>query len=105
MGAHKHNFFPVMHGWGVFPNNKRYSIQKKEIFVKLIYSIKTNLITSFFSKFLVKFLRSSIKYVDSREVSGALKVALLRSMTSKAHSKMIPGNEGKNEFAAMKLMG
>ena len=105
MGLHKHNFSPAMHGWGVFPNNERYSMQKKEIFVKLIYSIKTNLITSFFSKFLVKFLRSSIKYVDSREVSGALKVALLRSMTSKAHSKMIPGNEGKNEFAAMKLMG
>ena len=57
----------------------------------------------------MKFLRNSIKYVDSRNVSGALlgalKVALLRSMTSKAHSKMIPGNEGKNEFAAMKLMG
>ena len=105
MELHKHNFSPAMHGWGVFPNNERYSMQKKEIFVKLIYSIKTNLITSFFSKFLVKFLRSSIKYVDSREVSGALKVALLRSMTSKAHSKMIPGNEGKNEFAAMKLMG
>ena len=85
VGAHKHNFFPVMHGWGVFPNNKRYSIQKKEIFVKLIYSIKTNLITSFFSKFLVKFLRNSIKYVVSRVVSGALsgalKVALLPAMT------------------------
>ena len=85
VGAHKHNFFPVMHGWGVFPNNKRYSIQKKEIFVKLIYSIKTNLITSFFSKFLVKFLRNSIKYVVSRVVSGALsgalKVALLTAMT------------------------
>ena len=105
VGAHKHDFFPAMHGCGNFPNNKIYSMQKKEIFVKLIYFIKTNLITSFFSKFLVKFLRSSIKYVDSREVSGTLKVALLRSMTSKAHSKMIPGNEGKNEFAAMKLMG
>ena len=85
VGAHKHNFFPAMHGWGVFPNNKRYSMQKKEIFVKLIYSIKTNLITSFFSKFLVKFWRISAKYVVSRVVSGALsgalKVALLTAMT------------------------
>ena len=85
VGIHKHNFSPAMHGWGVFPNNERYSMQKKEIFVKLIYSIKTNLITSFFSKFLVKFLRNSIKYVVSRVVSGALsgalKVALLTVMT------------------------
>ena len=55
-------------------------MQKKEIFVRLIYSIKTNLINSFFSKILVKFLRNSIKYVVSRVVSGALlgplKVAL-----------------------------
>ena len=84
VGAHKHNFFPAMHGRGNFPNNKIYSMQKKEIFVKLIYFIKTNLITSFFSKFLVKFLRNSIKYVVSRAVSGALsgalKVALLRAM-------------------------
>ena len=85
VGAHKHNFFPAMHGWGVFPNNKRYSMQKKEIFVKLIYSIKTNLITSFFSKFLVTFWRNSAKEVVSRVVSGALssalKVALLTAMT------------------------
>ena len=74
-----------MHGLGVFTNNKRYSMQKKEILVKLIYTIKTNLITSFFSKFLVKFLRNSIKYVVSRVVSGALlgalKVTLLTAMT------------------------
>ena len=75
-----------MHGWGVSANNKRYNMQKKETFVvKLIYSIKTNLITSFFSKFLVKFLRNSIKYVVSRVVPGALlgplKVALLTAMT------------------------
>ena len=85
VGAHKYNCSPAMHGWGVFPNNKRYSMQKKEIFVKLIYSIKTNLITSFFSKFLVKFWRISAKYVVSRVVSGALsgalKVALLTVMT------------------------
>ena len=59
-------------------------MQKKKIFVKLIYSIKINLITSFFSKSLVKFLRNSIKYVVSRAVLGALsdalKVALLRAM-------------------------
>ena len=79
VGIHKHNFSPAMHGWGVFPNNR-----KREIFVKLIYSIKTNLITRFFSKFLVKFLRNSIKYVVSRVVSGALsgalKVALLTAI-------------------------
>ena len=51
-------------------------MQKKEIFVRLIYSIKTNLINSFFSKILVKFLRNSIKYVVSRVVSGALLGAL-----------------------------
>ena len=80
---HKHNFSPVMHGWGISPNNKRSSKQEKTC-VKLIYSIKTNTIISFFSKFLVKFLRNSIKYVVSRAVSGALsgalKVALLRAM-------------------------
>ena len=85
MGAHKHNFFRAMHGWEVFPNNKRYSMQKKEIFVKQIYSIKTNLITSFFSKSLVNFWKNSAKYVVSRVVSGALsgalKVALLTAMT------------------------
>ena len=60
-------------------------MQKKEIFVKLIYSIKTNLIISFVSKFLVKFLKYSIKYVVSRVVSdalsGALKVTFLTVMT------------------------
>ena len=39
------------------------------------------MITSFFSKFLVKFLRNSIKYVDSGTVSGALKLARLKAMT------------------------
>ena len=74
-----------MHDWGVSPNNKSKSMQKKELFVNLIYSIKTNLIGSFFSKFLVKFLRNSIKYVVPRVVSGslsdALKVPFLRAMT------------------------
>ena len=78
-------FFSYMHDWGVFPNNKRCNMQKKEIFVTLICSIKTNMITSFFSKFLVKILRNSINHVVSRAVSGAvlgaLKVALLRAMT------------------------
>ena len=59
---------------------KEVASRKKEMCVKLIYSIKTNTIISFFSKFLVKFLRNSIKYVVSRAVSGALKVALLRAM-------------------------
>ena len=48
VGAHKYNCSPAMHGWGVFPNNKRYSMQKKDVFVKLIYSIKTNLINQLF---------------------------------------------------------
>ena len=77
----KHNFSPTLHGWGVFPSNKRCSMQKKEIFVKLIYFITTNLVTSYFSRFLVKFLRNSIKYVVSRVLSGALQVALLRAIT------------------------
>ena len=34
-GASKHNFSVGMHGWGVFPNSKKYTTQKKEIFVKL----------------------------------------------------------------------
>ena len=87
-----------MHGWGVFPSK----IDLK--FVKLIYSIKTKLIISFFFKFLVKFLKNRIKYVVSRAISGARsgarKVALFN-----AHSKMIPENEGKNEYAALKLIG
>ena len=62
-------------------NNKRYNMQKKEIFVNLIYSIKTNLITNFSSKFLVKFLRNSVKYIALTVVLGALKVALLTAMT------------------------
>ena len=63
---------------------KEVASRKKEMCVKLIYSIKTNTIISFFSKFLVKFLRNSIKYVVSRAVlgalSGTLKVTLLRAM-------------------------
>ena len=52
---------------------------------------------SFFSEFLVTFLRNSIKYKVSRSVSGVLsgafKVALLRAMTFKSQSKMIPKSE------------
>ena len=58
--------------------------RKKEMCVKLIYSIKTNTIISIFPKCLVKFLRNSIKYVVFRAVSGALlgalKVAFLKAM-------------------------
>ena len=28
--VHKHNFSPVMHGWGISPNNKRSSKQEKQ---------------------------------------------------------------------------
>ena len=67
------------------PIRKEVASRKKEMCVKLIYSIKTNTIISFFSKFLVKFLRNSIKYVVSRAVSGALlgapKVTFLRTIT------------------------
>ena len=66
------------------PIAKEVTSRKKKMCVKLIYSIKTSTIISFFSKFLVKFLRNSIKYVALRAVlgalSGALKVALLRAM-------------------------
>ena len=75
----------------------------------MIYFVKTNLTTSFFSKFLVEFLSSSIIYVVSRSVSSALsdaiKVTLLRTVLFKAYSQMILSNEGKNEYAALKLMG
>ena len=74
-----------MNGWGVFSNSNDAVCRKKQIFVKLIYSIKTNLITSFFSKSLVKFLRNSIEYVVSKVDLGALldaiKVAVLTAMT------------------------
>ena len=54
---------------------------RKKMCVKLIYSIKTNTIISFFSKFLVKFLINSIvSRAISGALSGALKVALLRAM-------------------------
>ena len=66
------------------PIRKEVASRKKEMCVKLIYSIKTNTIISFFSKFLVTFLRNSIKCVVSKAVSGALsgalKVALLIAM-------------------------
>ena len=57
------------------------SMQKKVILIKLVHSIKTNMITSIFFKFLVTFLRNSIKYVVLRAVSGALKISLLRATT------------------------
>ena len=63
-----------------FPITKEVASRKKKMCVKLIYSIKTNTIISFFSKFLVTFLRNNLKYVVSRAVSGILKVALLRAM-------------------------
>ena len=66
------------------PIRKEVASRKKKMCVKLNYSIKTNMIISFFSKFLVTFLRNSIKYVVSRAVLGALlgalKVSLLRTM-------------------------
>ena len=66
------------------PIIKEVASRIKKMCVKLIYSIKTNMIISFLSKFLVKFLRNSIKYVVLRAVlgalSGALKFALLRAM-------------------------
>ena len=66
------------------PITKEVASRKKN-WVKLIYSIKTNTIISFFSKLLVKFLRNSINDLVSRavsgELSGALKVALLRAMS------------------------
>ena len=62
------------------PITKEVASRKKKRCVKLIYSIKTNTIISFVSKFLVKFFRKSIKYAVLRAVSGALNVALLRAM-------------------------
>ena len=64
-----------------FPPITKEVASRKKICVKLIYSIKTNMIISYFSKFLVTFLRNIIKYLVSRAVSGALKVALLRAMS------------------------
>ena len=70
------------------PIRKGVASRKKEMCVKVIYSIKTNTIISFFSKCLITFLRNSIKYVVSIAVlgalSGALKVALLRGMATKS---------------------
>ena len=66
------------------PITKEVANRKNKISVKLIYSIETNTIISFFSKFLIKFLRNGIKDVVSRGVlgalSGALKVARLRAV-------------------------
>ena len=66
------------------PITKEVASRKNKISVKLIYSIETNTIISFFSKFLIKFLRNGIKDVVSRGVlgalSGALKVARLRAV-------------------------
>ena len=57
------------------------------MYVKLIYSIKTNTIISFFSHIFSQVL-NSIKYVVSRAapgaVSGALKVAFLRAMANQS---------------------
>ena len=64
-----------MHDWEYSLNNKRSSKQGEKICIKLVYSIKTNTIISFFT-FLVKFLRNSIKYVVPRAVLGALLGAL-----------------------------
>ena len=61
VGLHKSNFSPAMHDWGVFLNSKKVSIQIKGVLLKLIYSIKANMIISFFSRFLVKFFRNIIK--------------------------------------------
>ena len=69
---YKHNFSLAMMAGEFLPIRKEVASRKKEICVKLIYSIKTNTSISFFSKFLVKFLRNSIKYVVSRAVLGAL---------------------------------
>ena len=67
------------------PITKETASRKKKMRVKLIYSIKTNTTLSFFFKFFVKFLRNSIKHVNSGAVSiavsGALKVAFLRAMS------------------------
>ena len=67
------------------PITKNVACRKNKICAKLIYSTKTNLIISFFSKVLVNFLRNSIKYEVLRVILGALsaalKVTLLRAMT------------------------
>ena len=84
VGIHKHNFSLAMHGWGVFLNNKRYSMQKKRNVWKidLFLSFQNFKIDLFY-----KFLRKYIKYVVSRVVSDALEVALLRAIN---YSKRIP---------------
>ena len=71
-----------MHGWGVFPNNKGCSMQKKNI-CKIDRFHQNKLEHQLFTQILVRFWRNSIKYVVSRVVlgalAGALKVALLRA--------------------------
>ena len=59
-----------MHDWGVFPNNKRCSMQKK-LFVKLIYST-TPTDHQIFLQIFSQVLRNNIKYVISRAVSRAV---------------------------------
>ena len=63
VGIHKHNFLQPCMAGEFSPITRDIVCIKKETFVKLIYSIKTNLIANFFSKYLVKFLRNSIKYL------------------------------------------
>ena len=96
-----------MHGRGISPNNKR-SSKQENICVKLIYSIKTNTIISFLSKFLVNFFRNSIKDAVSRAVpdalSGALKVALLRATAIQSTFSGDSFKKGKNKYATLKLM-
>ena len=71
MGLHKHNFFPAMHGWAVFPSNERCSMQKRNMSkIDLFNQNKHN--HQRFLRILVKFLRNNIKYVVSKAVSGAL---------------------------------
>ena len=79
-----HSFSPAMHGWGVFPDNKRCSMQKKDMHkIDLFHQNKHD--HQLFLQFLVKFLRNNIKYVVSSAVSGAvsgeLKVPLFRTLT------------------------
>ena len=60
VGLHKNNFSSAIMAGEFSPktaDNKNFFVILNKIFVKLIYSIKTNMMTSFFSKFLVKILR------------------------------------------------
>lgn len=103
MGIHKHNFSLDMNDWAIFHDNKRCSIQKTKICVKLIHFIKIN---SFFFKCLVKFLRNNIKYAVSSTVSGAL-LGELKVFTFEScdYSRRITSNKCKNEYPVLKLIG